>query len=67
MKVIWNIDKTIAIPVDKVKSFEIYSYKQYNGEPIYKVLAHYTIATGLKEVVFEAKTKEKCMTFISEI
>lgn len=66
-KIIWNIEQTIAIPIENIKSYEIAVYPKNNGINIFKVIAHYTILSGLTETVYEAEDKGSCIEFINHI
>lgn len=66
-KIIWNIDQTIAIPIENIKSYEIAVYPKSNGINVFKVIIHYTIASGLTEIIYEAEDKGRCIEFINHI
>lgn len=65
-RILWDIDKIVAIPFDNVKVFNIHSTRK-NGKDVYQVLAYYVIANGLHAVVFESENKEDCIDFINNI
>lgn len=67
MKVIWNIEQTIAIPINNVKTLEIAVYPQSNGIRLFKGIAHYTILSGLQEAIYEAEDKGSCVDFINRL
>lgn len=64
MKVIWNIDQTIAIPLSSIRSFDIL---EQTTSKQFKIIAHYVIYTGLTEVIYEADNKQSCIDFINDL
>lgn len=74
MRVIWSLDKTLAIPVSNIKALEVLtidewcktSKDEWKGGRYY-VLARYTICTGASKIVFTSDSKEECMRFIETI
>ena len=74
MKVVWSLDKDVAIPVENIKSFEIDTIDEWGEQSIaswdggrYYVRANFTICTGTHVNVFTADTKEECIDFIEKI
>lgn len=71
MKVIWDLDKIVAIPKSNIKAFEICTTDEWcktakdkwqGGR--YYVIARYTICMGDSQRVFTSDSKEDCITFI---
>lgn len=74
MRVLWNLDKTKAIPLRHIRVFEIEDHtertekdKERLGVKNYSVLVRYQICTGDWFWVFTADTKEECRTFIYDL
>lgn len=74
MKVIWNLEKTVAIPISNIKDLEINnidewgksSKEQWDGGRYY-VIARYTVCTGHAERVFTSDSREECEKFIENL
>ena len=74
MKVVWNLEKTVAIPVSNICAWEIgttddwteKARKEWTGGRFF-VIARYVICIGAYEKVFEADSKEECIKFIESI
>lgn len=71
MKIIWDLDKIVAIPKNNIKAFEICNIDKWSKEAKakwqggrYYVIARYTIFTGDSKSVFTSDSKEDCITFI---
>ena len=71
MKIIWDLDKLVAIPKSNIKEFEICNIDKWSKEAKakwqgsrYYVIARYTICTGDFKSVFTSDSKEDCITFI---
>lgn len=63
MKVIFNTDRNIAIPVDTIKAFRIIHHGYvYEVEAIY-----YLVYTEIKTIVFRSDSREECEEFIENI
>lgn len=62
MKVIYDIDEIVAIPVKNIKEFRI-----IHSNFTYAVEVSYTICSGLKAIVFKADSREECKEFIENI
>lgn len=75
MKVIWNLEETIAIPVSNIKEFEVATTDEWSKESKakwtggrYYVIARYAIgACGNNVRVFTSDFKEDCIQFIEKI
>lgn len=59
-KMIWNLDYTIAVPLNIINHFEI--FKDANGNS-YNVLAYYPGNTGFFKA-FTADNKRSCIDYI---
>ena len=71
MKIIWDLDKLVAIPKSNIKEFEICNIDKWSKEAKakwqggrYYVIARYTICVGDSKIVFTSDSKEDCITFI---
>ncbi len=69
MKIIWNLDKTVAIPLNNITHFEINFYETYakQGNKPWVVTARYVIYTGTSEQIFVADSKEECIDYINDL
>lgn len=74
MKVIWNLDKTKAIPINYITEIEIISTKGYTQEFLNKINnAEYAVLvrTGIfgagSEFVYAADTEGDCVRFVENI
>ena len=71
MKVLWNLEKTIAIPVSSILSFEISDTSGWSGAA--KVLWNYdrfairANFANYHEYVFSSTSKNDCINFIESI
>ena len=71
MKVVWDIEKKVAIPLTNISCFEIdttdewcqKSRDEWNGGRYY-VVARYTILTGLSAYVYTSDSREECVKFV---
>ena len=74
MKVVWNLDKTVAVPVTNIKAAEInwidewgkQSKENWNGGRYY-VLIRYTVCTGSSMFAFTSDSQEECRKFIENL
>ncbi len=71
MKILWDLDKLVAIPKSNIKAFEIDNIDQWSKEAKakwqggrYYVIARYTICMGNSQRVFTSDSKEDCIAFI---
>lgn len=74
MKVAWNIEKDIAIPVANIKELRIKTIDDWAVEAKekwpggrYYVVASYAICTGANTIVFSADTKDECIRFVEKL
>ena len=74
MRVLWNLDKTKAIPLRHIRVFEIIDNtemdekdKERLGVKNYSVIVRYQVCSGDWFRVFTADTEEECRTFIYDL
>ena len=74
---IWDLDKTIAVPLHNIKVFEIVDMEN-RGEFVRKewygkkrkrfvVIARYKIVTGMQMEVYSAEDKNNCIDYINNL
>lgn len=62
-KIVWDIEKKVAIPTDNIKNFEILN----SSDSKFCVIARFVICTGNVETVFTSNSLEECQNFIESI
>ena len=71
MKVIWDLDKTGAIPLTSIKYLRVeecnIEYRAAHNLMRYAVYAYHTIVTGQQSIIYTADTKEGCIDFINNL
>ena len=68
MKLIWNCDKTVGVPIDNISKFQIIGRSTSDGTgEEYIVLAYYTICVGESMHIFTADTQQRCIDYLESI
>lgn len=77
MKMIWNLDKTVAVPLHNIKVFEIedvedrseFARKEWyeKKRKRFVVVARYKIVTGMRMEVYSAEDKNSCIDYINNL